>query len=73
MAINQDPSYVDAWVHKGDSLRALKDYNGSIENYLQALQRKNDSRKALSGLIEAYTSLYDYEKASEAAGLLTET
>jgi tetratricopeptide (TPR) repeat protein len=72
MAINQDPSYVDAWVHKGDALRALKDYNGSIENYLQAVQRKDDSAPAISGLMEAYASLDDYGKASEAAGRLTE-
>jgi len=72
MAIAQDPSYLDAWVHKGDSLRALKDYNSSIENYLQALKRKDDSTAALSGLIEAYAALNDYEMASEAAGRLTE-
>lgn len=72
MAIAQDPSYIDAWIHKGDALRALKDYNASIEHYLQALQRKDDSSAALSGLVEAYAALFDYEKASQAASRLTE-
>jgi len=71
MAIAQDPGYLDAWVHKGDSLRALKDYNGSIENYLQALQRKNDSASALSGLMEAYAAIGDYDNAFLAAARLT--
>jgi tetratricopeptide (TPR) repeat protein len=36
-AIRQDPNYVDAWVHKGDTLRAMKDYNASLQNYSVAL------------------------------------
>ena len=72
MAIAQDPSYLDAWVHKGDALRALKDYNGSIESYLQALQRKDNSEAALSGLMEAYAAVNDHVKASQAAARLTE-
>jgi len=71
MAIAQDPGYLDSWVHKGDSLRALKDYNGSIENYLQALQRKGDSTAALSGLVEAYAAIGDYDNAFQAAARLT--
>jgi tetratricopeptide (TPR) repeat protein len=71
MAIAQDPSYIDAWIHKGDALRALKDYNASIEQYLQALRLKNDSAAALSGLMDGYVAILDYEKAYEAAARLT--
>jgi len=72
LAIAHDPNYIDAWVHKGDSLWALKDYNRSIECYLQALQRKNDSAKALPGLVEAYAAISDYEKAFQASARLTD-
>jgi len=72
LAIAHDPNYIDAWVHKGDSLWAPKDYNRSIECYLQALQRKNDSAKALPGLVEAYAAISDYEKAFQASAGLTD-
>ena len=29
-SLNQDKNNVDAWIHKGDAQRALKDYNGSL-------------------------------------------
>ena len=37
-SIEMDPTYIDAWVHKGDALKAMKDYNGSVDSYLSALQ-----------------------------------
>jgi tetratricopeptide (TPR) repeat protein len=30
IAIRQDPTYIDAWLHKGDAQMAMKDYNASI-------------------------------------------
>ena len=48
-AIEQDPNYLDAWVHKGDAQRAQKDYNASLESYGGALRRKNDSTAGLVG------------------------
>jgi tetratricopeptide (TPR) repeat protein len=67
MAIRQDPTYIDAWLHKGDSQRALKDYNGSIQSYNGALHQKNDTRAAWAGIIEAYVAMSDYGQAAEAA------
>lgn len=68
IAIKQDPTYIDAWLHKGDAQRALKDYNGSIQSYEGALQQKNDTKAAWAGIIEAYAAMSNYQQAAEAAG-----
>ena len=40
-AIKMDPTYIDAWLHKGDAQRAMKDYNASLQSYEGALQANN--------------------------------
>ena len=45
-AINQDPNYINAYVHKGDMQRTQKDYNASLESYNEALQRDNKTKAA---------------------------
>jgi len=72
IAIKQDPTYIDAWLHKGDAQRAMKDYNASLQSYEGALQVKNDTKAALSGMIEAYIALNDYLQAAETAAKVTE-
>jgi tetratricopeptide (TPR) repeat protein len=71
-AVSQDPAYIDAWIHKGDTQRALKEYNASIDSYKAAL--KIDSQKAVawSGITEAYTAMKDLTNASIAAAKTTE-
>jgi tetratricopeptide (TPR) repeat protein len=32
-AVSQDPNYIDAWIHRGDTLKAMKSWNESIESY----------------------------------------
>ncbi|MGA9100296.1 MAG: tetratricopeptide repeat protein [Methanotrichaceae archaeon] len=66
-SIDQDPSYVNAWVHKGDTQKVLRDYNASIESYNQALNANNKTITAWSGLIDAYSAKKDYANASIAA------
>ena len=70
-AISQEPGYIDAWIHKGDTQRALKDYNGSIASYNSALQIDGKKAAAWSGITEAYTSMLDYVNASIAANKTT--
>lgn len=36
-AVKQDPNFLTGWIHKGDTQRALKDYNGSLVSYGYAL------------------------------------
>ncbi len=71
-AIRQEPGYIDAWIHKGDTQRALKEYNASIDSYRGAL--KIDSQKAVawSGITEAYSAMKDFTNASIAAAKATE-
>jgi len=71
-ATNQDPQYVDGWVHKADAQRAMRDYNGSLLNYSRALDIDRNKTTALSGMVEAYTALKEYANASRAAARLTE-
>ncbi len=68
---DQDPAYVNAWVHKGDTQKTLRDYNGSIESYNQALKANNKTATAWSGLIDAYSANKDYANASLAAAKVT--
>jgi len=70
-AISQDPGYVDAWVHKGDAQRALKDFNTSLQSYGRALEIDGNKTKAWAGMIESYTALKDYTKAYSATAKLT--
>ena len=72
IAIKQDPTYIDAWLHKGDAQRALKDYNASLQSYEGALQVKNDTKAAWSGITEAYVAMKDFTNASIAAAKTTE-
>ena len=58
--------------HKGDAQRALKDYNGSLLSYSQALQLNSSKKAAWSGKIEAYAALQDYASASAFAAKLSE-
>lgn len=71
-AIKQDPTYIDAWLHKGDAQRAMKDYNASLQSYNGALQIKNRTKAAWSGMIEAYVALNSFSKAANAAAKVTE-
>ena len=71
-AINQDPNFINAYVHKGDMQRTQKDYNASLESYTEALQRDNKTKAAWSGMIQDYVALNDYPKASDAAAKITE-
>lgn len=72
IAIKQDPTYIDAWLHKGDAQRAMKDFNASLQSYEGALRVKNDTTAAWSGIIEAYIALNNYPQAAEAAAKVTE-
>ena len=72
IAIKQDPTYIDAWLHKGDAQRAMKDYNASLQSYKGALQVKNNTKAAWSGMIETYIALNNYQQAAESAIKVTE-
>jgi tetratricopeptide (TPR) repeat protein len=72
IAIKQDPTYIDAWVHKGDAQRAMKDFNASLQSYEGALLVRNNTTSAWNGIIEAYTALTNYQDAAEAAAKVTE-
>ncbi len=71
-ALSQDPGYIDAWIHKGDTQRILKDFNGSIASYNAALQIDGKKAVAWSGITEAYTAMKDLTNASIAAAKTTE-
>jgi tetratricopeptide (TPR) repeat protein len=71
-ALSQDPSYIDAWIHKGDTQRVLKDYNGSLASYNAALQIDNKKAVVWSGITETYTALKDLPNATMAAAKATE-
>lgn len=71
-SIKMDPAYTDAWVHKGDAERALRDYNASIESYMGALQANNQTKAAWSGLVESYISLKNYAQAAQASAKIAE-
>lgn len=70
-SINQDPGYVNAWVHKGDTQRTMGNYNASIESYNRALKANNKTNDAWSGLINAYSAKKDYANATMAAASYT--
>jgi superkiller protein 3 len=72
IAIRQDPTYIDAWLHKGDAQMAMKDYNASLQSYEGALQVRNNTTAAWSGIIKAYIAMNDNRKAAEAAAKVTE-
>ena len=72
IAIKQDPTYIDAWLHKGDAQMAMKDYNASLQSYEGALQVRNNTTAAWSGIIKAYTAMNDYNQAAWAAAKVTE-
>jgi tetratricopeptide (TPR) repeat protein len=72
VAIKQDPTYIDAWLHKGDAQMAMKDYNASLQSYEGALQVRNNTTAAWSGIIKAYIAMNDYKQAAEAAAKVTE-
>ncbi len=71
IAIKQDPTYIDAWLHKGDAQMAMKDYKASLQSYEGALQVRNNTIAAWSGIIKAYTAMDDYKQAAEAAAKVT--
>ena len=50
----------------GDVLNELKDYNGAIKAYEEALKIRADKWDTYSKLSSVYTSLEDYAKAAEA-------
>ncbi|HPS92084.1 MAG TPA: tetratricopeptide repeat protein [Methanothrix sp.] len=71
-ALRQEPGYIDAWIHKGDAQRALKEYNASIDSYRGALKIDSQKAAAWSGITEDYTALKDFTNASIAAAKTTE-
>lgn len=71
-AISQEPTYIDAWIHKGDTQKAMKDYNGSIESYSAALKLDENKTVAWSGIVNDYIALKNYANASAAAAKITQ-
>jgi tetratricopeptide (TPR) repeat protein len=45
-SIKQDPTYIDARLHKGDVQREIKDYNASLKSYEGALQVNSEKAAA---------------------------
>jgi len=70
-SIDQNSTYIDAWIHKGNAQRDLRYYNSSYQSYNQAiaLDRKNEA--AWSGLVDSYSASKDYSSASAMASVLT--
>lgn len=69
MAIAQDASNIDAWMHKGNAQRALKQYNESIVSYSKVLEfnSTNDTKaSAWSNIATSYESLKNYTDAFSA-------
>jgi len=56
----------------GNTQKALRDYNGSIESYYAALKLNGSQTAAWSGIADAYTALKNYVNASAAAAKATE-
>jgi tetratricopeptide (TPR) repeat protein len=71
-AVGQNPRYLEAWIAKGNTLKAIKEYNASIDSYSKALQIDGNNSAALNGIIESYASLKEYGKASFSAIKLRE-
>ena len=67
----QNSSNVDAWIHKGNAFRALKDNNASVISYNQAIALDGKNAVALSGLADTYSVSKDYGNGSRAASELT--
>lgn len=72
LSLSQNSSNVDAWVHLGDTFKALGKLNASIDAYNQALKHDGMETVAWSGLTDAYTFRKDYANASAAAAKVTE-
>jgi predicted Zn-dependent protease len=72
LSLKQDSSNVDAWVHKGDLLKALWKINASLESYNQAVKYDGKNVAAWSGLADGYANREDYANASDAAAKVTE-
>ena len=70
-SLNQNISNADALVHKGDTLKALRKLNASIDSYNRALSFDHMKVAAWSGLADVYTTRKDYANASAAAAQAT--
>lgn len=69
MAIGRDESNIDAWMHKGNAQRALKQYNESIVSYNKVLElnsTNNTKADALSGIASTYEAQKNYTEAFSA-------
>lgn len=71
-SLDLNPDNPDAWVHRGDALRALKQLNSSIESINQALKIDNKNAAAWSALDQSYAARKDYANASSAATKVTQ-
>jgi tetratricopeptide (TPR) repeat protein len=70
-SLNQNISNADAWVHKGNALKALRKLNASYECYNRALSFDRNKIAAWSGLADVCTTWKDYANASAAAAQAT--
>jgi len=71
-SIRQNSSYVDSWVHRAASQKALKNYNSSKASLLKAVAADGRSAAAWSALADAYSLEKDYENGSAAAARIVE-
>jgi tetratricopeptide (TPR) repeat protein len=62
---------VNGWIHRGDALYVLKDYNSSLQSYSKALGIDGSKSAAWSGMADAYSALKKYTNASAAAANAT--
>jgi tetratricopeptide (TPR) repeat protein len=56
----------------GDTERAMRNYNGSLDSYNLAIELDGQKASAWSGLADAYSAKKDYANASAAAEKLVE-
>jgi tetratricopeptide (TPR) repeat protein len=70
-SIDQNSSYIDAWVHKGNAQKALRQYNASLLSYNRATASNSKNQAAWSGLSDSYSAGKDLINASGAAAVLT--
>ena len=70
-SIDQNSSYIDAWIHKGNAQKALRYYNSSRQSYNRAIALDSKNEEALSGLVDSYSASKDYSSASAMASVLT--
>ena len=73
-AINADPTYAQAWINKGNSEMALKEYANAIESYDSALKIDpnlpivwNQRGKALVNLQNYQEAIQSFDKALQYA------